>query len=175
MCDFNHSISNINSYIINYVIINNFKYPPPYEYPLNHKKGKRPFYFFVKDLYDKICHGEKNHFGKNMKIEFLISMGIFFIGLIGIIVRKNLFIKLLSLEIMNIAVTIIFLLIGYNNGKVPVVHDINIFTVDPLPQNLVITAIIIGFASMALILVFLIRIVEKYRTLNINKLLRRFK
>jgi multicomponent Na+:H+ antiporter subunit C len=108
-------------------------------------------------------------------LEFSIAIAIFFVGLAGIIVRKNLFIKLLSLEIMNIALTIIFLLIGYNNGQVPVTHDVSAFVVDPLTQNLVITAIIIGFATMSLMLVFLVRIVEKYRTLDINKLIRRFK
>lgn len=107
--------------------------------------------------------------------EFSIAIIIFFMGLIGIVIRKNLFIKLLSLEIMNIALTIIFLLVGYNKGKVPVTHDASAFIVDPLTQNLVITAIIIGFATMSLMLVFLVRIVEKYRTLDINKLIRRFK
>ncbi len=110
-----------------------------------------------------------------MILQFAISIAIFFVGFIGIVVRKNLFIKLLSLEIMSVALTIIFLLVGYNNGIAPIADTPNTLTVDPLPQNLVITSIIISFASMALILVFLIRIVEKYRTLDINKLIRRFK
>ena len=105
----------------------------------------------------------------------MISIVIFLIGLMGVIIRKNLFIKLLSLEVMNISLIIIFLLVGYNNGTAPISRTADNITVDPLPQNFVITAIIISFASMSLILVFLIRVVEKYRTLDINKLIRRFK
>ncbi|HDL86021.1 MAG TPA: hypothetical protein ENH11_06815, partial [Candidatus Acetothermia bacterium] len=51
-----------------------------------------------------------------------------------------------------------------NDGIAPIVHGPAANYVDPLPQALVISAIVINFALLALALVFVMLLVERYHT-----------
>jgi multisubunit Na+/H+ antiporter MnhC subunit len=48
--------------------------------------------------------------------------------------------------------------------------DMNAFFVDPLPQALVLTAIVIGLGTTALMVSIAVRIHEKYDTLDVRKI-----
>ncbi|MCD6116744.1 cation:proton antiporter [candidate division KSB1 bacterium] len=111
---------------------------------------------------------------------FLYSIAciLFLIGLFGVLTRKNVIKILVSLSIMETAVNLFLIIVGYiKNGKAPILTrwdpHINIHTlnfVDPLPQALVLTAIVIGLGTTALALTIAIKLYEHYGTLDITKM-----
>lgn len=101
---------------------------------------------------------------------FLLNASlIFFIGVFGIITRKNIFKILLSINILQTGVNILLIGLGYvENGKAPIITEsLNSTTlfVDPLPQALVLTSIVIGFGTTALGLMVAIRFFRTHNTL----------
>lgn len=82
---------------------------------------------------------------------------------------------IIGLGIIEYAVNLFFVLIGYRiEGRSPILaEDQTILNmVDPLPQAVVLTAIVIGLAVTALIVAIAIRIYEKYGTFDITKIRR---
>ena len=76
--------------------------------------------------------------------------------------------------IMEYAINLIFTLVGYRWGGTSPIHspeiDAAVFFVDPLPQALVLTAIVIGLGTTALLVSFAVRIYEKYDTFDVRKI-----
>ena len=75
--------------------------------------------------------------------------------------------------IAEYAVNLFFALVGYKDGgRAPIFSpDEKIVSmVDPLPQALVLTAIVIGLAVTAMMVAIAIRIYEKYGTFDITKI-----
>ena len=107
-------------------------------------------------------------------IVFILAILLFLIGLYGILVKRNLIKIIISLMIVEYAINLIFTLIGYRSGGMaPIITkelgDQAIF-VDPLPQALVLTAIVIGLGTTALLVSFAVRIYEKYNTFDVRKI-----
>jgi len=95
-----------------------------------------------------------------------IAFILFGIGMFALIVRRDLVIKLLALGLIDSS-SFLFLvsLDAQNDGIAPIVHGPTAASyVDPLPQALVISAIVINFALLALALVFVMLLVERYHT-----------
>ena len=79
-----------------------------------------------------------------------ISIILFFIGLFGLIARRQIVKTIISIGIMESAVILFFLSIGRWQDQVPPIGDAAVENmVDPLPQALMITAIVIGVAITA--------------------------
>ncbi len=105
-------------------------------------------------------------------IYYFIAILIFVIGLYGLLVKRNLFKIIIALIIMEYANFLLFALIGFRKeGTAPIQPIVGgkVF-VDPLPQALVLTAIVIGLGTTALIVALAVRIYEKYGTLDIRKI-----
>lgn len=95
---------------------------------------------------------------------------LFLIGLYGVLTKKNVIKTIITLSIMETAVNLFLVTIGYvKNGTAPIltstISDVHKF-VDPLPQALVLTSIVIGLGTTALMLSLAIRLFRKYKTLN---------
>jgi multisubunit Na+/H+ antiporter MnhC subunit len=74
---------------------------------------------------------------------------------------------------MEFSVFLFLALIGYvDNGQIPIVSGVvtSHVYVDPLPQAMVLTAIVIGLATNAMLLAIAIRIYKKFRTFDIRKI-----
>jgi multisubunit Na+/H+ antiporter MnhC subunit len=74
---------------------------------------------------------------------------------------------------MEYAVNLFFILVSYRmGGRAPIFSPDSevVGMVDPLPQALVLTAIVIGLASTALLIGIAMRIYEKYKTFDITKI-----
>jgi multisubunit Na+/H+ antiporter MnhC subunit len=75
---------------------------------------------------------------------------------------------------MEFSVFLFLVLIGYvENGVAPIITENlpkNPEFVDPLPQAMVLTAIVIGLATSAMLLAIAIRIYKKYGTFDIRKI-----
>jgi len=106
-----------------------------------------------------------------------ISLLVFMIGLYGVMSKNNLIKKIMGLTIMNGSIVLFFISIGYREaGLAPILEKVTTgdipttILVDPLPQALMLTAIVIGISVTALALALIVKIYSKYKTLDIQQL-----
>ena len=74
---------------------------------------------------------------------------------------------------MEFSIFLFLVLIGYiDGGLAPILVDdrIPVRFVDPLPQAMVLTAIVIGLATNSMLLAIAIRLYKKYKTFDIRKI-----
>ena len=88
---------------------------------------------------------------------------IFFVALYGLIISKDILKSIVAVVIMEAAVIIFFLGIGFTAGDTPPLGQNMEAVSDPLPQAFVITAIIIGIAITAVNLIMFISLYRQYR------------
>ncbi|MBU1124533.1 MAG: sodium:proton antiporter [Candidatus Omnitrophica bacterium] len=106
---------------------------------------------------------------------YLLCLLLFCIGLYGVLRKRNLVKMIVGLGIIEYSMNLFFVLLGYRvHGRAPLdARNQDILNmVDPLPQALVLTSIVIGLGVMALIIAIAIRIYEKYGTFDITKIKR---
>lgn len=107
-------------------------------------------------------------------IVLILAILLFLIGLYGVLVKRNLIKIIIGLMIMEYAINLFFALVGYRQGGIaPIFTEGGIgdgVFVDPLPQALVLTAIVIGLGTTALLVSLAVRIYEKYDTLDVRKI-----
>ncbi len=97
------------------------------------------------------------------------------IGLYGALTKKSLIKIVLGLSIMDSGVHLLMIAIGYlKNGTAPIFspgHEGEMAKmVDPVPQALVLTAIVIGFGVTAVALALVIRLYKHHNTLRIDEI-----
>jgi multisubunit Na+/H+ antiporter MnhC subunit len=106
-------------------------------------------------------------------IVYVLTVFLFLIGLYGVVVKRNLIKIVIGIAIMEYSVNLFLILVGYvKDGTAPIITDQvseGVF-VDPLPQAMVLTAIVIGLATTALLLAIAIRIYKKYGTFDIREI-----
>lgn len=107
-------------------------------------------------------------------IHFIGAFGLMFIGLYMIAVKKNLIKKIIGLGFLETGINLFLVIIGYiKNGTAPIFSKAGLDParmVDPVPQALVLTAIVINVAILALALGLAIRLYGHYKTLNVEKI-----
>jgi multisubunit Na+/H+ antiporter MnhC subunit len=106
---------------------------------------------------------------------YFLCLILFCIGLYGVLRKRNLIKIIVSLGIIEYSMNLFFVLLGYRyHGRAPIdARDQDILNmVDPLPQALVLTSIVIGLAVTALVISIALRIYEKYGTFDITKIKR---
>ncbi|HMA62920.1 MAG TPA: NADH-quinone oxidoreductase subunit K [bacterium] len=110
----------------------------------------------------------------NSYIYYIGAFGLIFIGLFIILSKKNLIKVIIGLSILETGVNIFLISLGYiSEGTAPIFSKIGLKAknmVDPVPQALVLTAIVIGLAVLALALSLAIRLFHHYGTLNLKKI-----
>lgn len=81
-------------------------------------------------------------------------------GFAGLLLRRNLFLKVLSMDVMGSAVVALFVLVGARPGlRSPIGVNLPPSGVaDPIPQAVILTAIVIGLSIQALLLVVITRL-----------------
>ncbi len=104
---------------------------------------------------------------------------LFVIGLYAAVTKKNTVKIVIGLGIMEYAVNLFLVLLGYRKGgSVPILDrdtNVGVFlatAVDPLPQALVLTSIVIGLGVMGMAIALCIRLYEKYGTFDITEIRR---
>ncbi len=108
------------------------------------------------------------------------SLLLIMIGFYGVLTKKNLIKIMLSFSIVDSGVNLLLISIGYiNNGTAPIfspsimekIHKgISVQMVDPVPQALVLTAIVIGFGVTAVGLALIVRLYRHHNTTNIDEI-----
>ena len=101
------------------------------------------------------------------------------IGLYGVVVKKNVVKIVISLAIIEYGINVLLVLIGYRSGGcapiLPPGMTAATFAanaVDPLPQALVLTAIMINLGMLILLVAICIRLYERYGTFDITEMRR---
>lgn len=106
-------------------------------------------------------------------IIYVLCFILFLVGLWGVISKRNLIKIIIGIAIMGYSVNLFFILIGYiEGGTAPIITKgfENAKFVDPLPQAMILTSIVIGLATIALLLAVAIRLYQKYGTFDIDKI-----
>ncbi len=111
---------------------------------------------------------------------------LFMIGLYCAVVKKNMVKIVLGIVIMEYAVNLFLIMLGYVKGGVAPIIERSQYdgatkaiaseflnaSVDPLPQALVLTSIVISLGSLALMISICIRTYAKYGTFDITEIRR---
>lgn len=101
-----------------------------------------------------------------------ISILLFFIGIYGVCARRNIFKTIMGLSIMQAGLILFFLSINSSAEAVPPIGQnimMAISVSDPVPQALMITAVVVGISTTAVSLTMFISLYHKYGTTNWNK------
>jgi len=105
-------------------------------------------------------------------LNYIVSMLLFSLGLWMLIMQSNLIKKLIGLNIMETSVFFFIVSIGYMKGGVApiVVHgEPPSIMVNPIPQALVLTGIVVAVSTTAVALSLTIKLYKKYGTLNVEE------
>lgn len=98
------------------------------------------------------------------------------IGLYGALTNRNILRMIVAFSVANTGVNLVLVAVGYMRGRTaPIMDDAvpvaeaAVLIIDPVPQALVLTAIVIGVGVTALMLAYAYKVYEAKRTLDISK------
>lgn len=100
--------------------------------------------------------------------------GLTLIGLYVVISHGNLLKKLIGLSLFQVGVFLFYIGLGKRDGgSAPIISDDVETYSHPLPQVLILTAIVVGVATLAVGLALAVRIFEAYGTVEEDEVLER--
>ena len=110
------------------------------------------------------------------RINYWIYILLMMIGLYGIIGKKNFMKKIIGLSILQTSIILYFVSIGAKkNATIPIIEHAHDFSrtaiqavqfVNPLPQVLMLTAIVVAVATLGVALSLAIKVHKEYETLE---------
>jgi multisubunit Na+/H+ antiporter MnhC subunit len=104
------------------------------------------------------------------------AFGLILIGIAGIVLSTHLMRIIFGLALLEAGANLLLLLATWRDGAAaPIIIDgqIPALMADPVPQALVLTAIVIGVGVLALALSLAVRVQQAYGTLDIREVRRR--
>ena len=105
---------------------------------------------------------------------YWLLFALMMIGLYVVISHGNLIKKLIGLTLFQVGVFLFFISLGkVDGGSAPIVSDDVETYSHPLPQVLILTAIVVGVATLAVGLGLAVRIFETYGTVEEEDVLER--
>jgi multicomponent Na+:H+ antiporter subunit C len=110
---------------------------------------------------------------------FLLCLGLVAVGVYGVLAQTNVVKIVLSLLVIEHGVRLMLVAAGYRKGGAPPIlapglepASLAATAVDPLPQALVLTSIVIGLAVLALLVALCVRLYERYGTFDVTEMRR---
>ncbi len=110
-------------------------------------------------------------------LPYLLALVLLLIGLYVVIAKKNIIKIILGVAMLEYAVNLFLILIGYRAGgtapiRGPEQSDAAFAAqaVDPVPQALILTSIVIGVGCLALLVSLAVRLYEKFGTFDITRI-----
>jgi multicomponent Na+:H+ antiporter subunit C len=93
-------------------------------------------------------------------------------GFFGILLKKNVMMKIIAMDVMSTGVISYYVLMASRDGLfTPIVSDVQGVTyADPVPQSVILTAIVIGFSIQALMLVGVMKLARNTPTLQSDEI-----
>ena len=112
-------------------------------------------------------------------ILYFLSLVLLVMGLYCLIAKKNIVKKIIGIVIAEYSINLFLVLVGYRHGGIaPILmkgmqnEELVQKGVDPLPQALVLTSIVIGLGTTAMVISLCLRLFEKYGTFDILQIRR---
>lgn len=110
------------------------------------------------------------------KVALVLGIILMIIGLWGGFTRSNMLKIILSFSIFDTGLNILIVALGYLPGRTAPIIERNVMAaedlvkgaIDPVPQALVLTAIVIGFGVTALMLAYTLKMNQHRKSLDIN-------
>ncbi len=110
---------------------------------------------------------------------YVLCTVLLLLGVYAVLAKKNLVKIVIGLLIIEYAVNLMLILVGYRSGgTAPIVTNAEkaareaMTFVDPLPQALIVTSIVIGLGTTAMVISLCLRLFEKYETFDILQIRR---
>ena len=107
-------------------------------------------------------------------VYYISAILLILIGMYAVLTKKNIIKIVIGLSIIDSGINLLLIAIGYvKDATAPIFSDSTLKAsgmVDPVPQALVLTAIVIGLGVTAVALALVIRLYDHHKTLNINKI-----
>jgi multisubunit Na+/H+ antiporter MnhC subunit len=113
-----------------------------------------------------------------MTVATIIGFALFLVGLWGMLTQRNIVKMIIGFSIIDTGVHMIMVSIGFIGGRTAPILDNAVVTgpaaeiasrvVDPIPSALVLTAIVIGLAVTALMLVYAVQLNDRRGSLEID-------
>lgn len=103
---------------------------------------------------------------------YLVSVLLFVIGFHTMLTHNNLIKKILGMNIMDTAIFLFFVSIGYvRGGKAPILTTGVTKYVNPVPSALILTGIVISVSFTAFALALVVLLYRHYGTLDADKII----
>lgn len=97
----------------------------------------------------------------------ILSFIVILVGIFGVATSKNIIKSVFNVTIIEAGTILLFLnLAAFEGGVVPILNGIGINVVDPLPQALMITTIVIGSTITSLALMLCIKIFHHFGSIE---------
>ncbi len=109
-------------------------------------------------------------------IPYIVSMALVLVGIYALIVKENLIKKVIGLAVFSNGIHLFLISIGYRMGGIaPIIQELNFnqfsqLAVDPLPQAMVLTSIVINLSVTAVALSLIIQAHRKFGTTDSRKI-----
>ncbi|ACB51036.1 DUF67-containing protein [Crocosphaera subtropica ATCC 51142] len=93
-------------------------------------------------------------------------------GFFGLVFKENLMMKIISMDVMSTGVIAYYVLISSRNGLFTPIFSDNTTNnyADPVPQAVILTAIVIGLSIQALMLVGVMKLAQNNPTLETKEI-----
>jgi len=108
---------------------------------------------------------------------YVMDIALMGMGMYALLAKRHIIKKIIGLVIMEYSINLFLILVGYKADGIAPIQDsqINAATlaaraVDPLPQALVLTSIVIGLGTLALMASLAIKLYEKYKTFDMSEI-----
>ena len=113
-------------------------------------------------------------------VNYVVAVLLLVLGLYAVCTQKNLIKVVLGLGIIDYGINLLIVSVGFNDGGTAPIFTISdlltgvssSFFVDPVPQALTLTSIVIGACVDAMALALVIMIYRKYKTINSDEVRR---
>ena len=112
-----------------------------------------------------------------MSVNYVASVFLIVLGLYTILTKKNLIKIVLGMGIVDYGINLLIVSIGFNDGGTAPIFTISeiakgAYFVDPVPQALTLTSIVIGACVDAMALSLVIMLYRQYKTANADEIRR---
>lgn len=110
-----------------------------------------------------------------MVVNYIGAFLLIIFGIYIMIKKKNLIKIVVGMAIMDSGINLLLISIGFRtNAEAPILQNINEVArfVDPVPQALTLTSIVIGACVTALALSLVIKVQEHYKTIDADEVRR---
>ena len=110
---------------------------------------------------------------------YLMAFAVLLLGLYAVVAKKNIVKIIVGAMVLDYVINLLLVLVGYRHGGIaPILSpgqspaDLAARAVDPVPQALVLTSIVIGLGITSLMVAMGLRLYEKYGTFDTNRIRR---